>query len=141
MTITKAMIEDLMKECVESMREHQAAFPMPPLLIAIDNWEVGKVRLLLAEGADPNEPDSHAGTRPIQMAVDIECEEALRREEAGGRARPLATLTAILLAAGADPDLPDRSGGTARIWAQQRNHREATTLFEACKRDDHQIGS
>lgn len=113
-------------------------FPLPPtttlspLHSAIEHDEIDLLRRLLQEGADPNEPDPDFGTRPLQLSVDIECENAIRREDRGEEdCEPHATLTAVLLLYGASPDLPDAKGQTARIWAQRRPHREALKLFDA----------
>lgn len=105
---------------------------LSPLHSAVEHDEIDSLRRLLEEGADPNEPDSYGGIRPLQRSVDIECEDACRREDSGDEDwMPHATLTAVLLSFGASPDLPDEKGETARMWAQQRKHREALKLFEA----------
>lgn len=105
---------------------------LSPLHSAIEHYEIEVLRQLLQAGADPNEPDPDFGTRPLQLSVDIECEDACRREDAGDEDwKPHATLTAVLLLHGASPDLPDAKGETARLWAQRRRHEEAVKLFDA----------
>lgn len=104
---------------------------MLPLHCAIEDMDEQGVIALLASGADPNQPDPElGGFRPLHLAVDIECEDACYRYDAGDAgAQPKATITRILLNAGADPDLPDGQGQTARSIAQERRHGEALSHF------------
>jgi hypothetical protein len=98
---------------------------------AIEHMEVQQVRDLLGAGADPNAQDSElGGFRPLHLAVDIECEEACRRNDAGELdAAPRATISSLLMEAGADPDLTDFRGNTARSIAEERCHEQALELF------------
>ena len=106
---------------------------MLPLHQAIEDFDEQLVRDLLAAGADPNEHDvEQSRVLPLQLSVDIECERAVRREDAGDPDfRPHATLTNVLLAAGADPDLAGERDETARDWARLGNHGEALDAFDA----------
>lgn len=115
---------------------------MLPLHMAIEHMDEDAVRALLAEGADPNaqEPE-FGGFSPLQLAVDIECEDSRYRYDSGEiTASPRATITFILIEAGANPDLPDQLGQTARSLAKERLHTEALFLFNE-KRADTLTGS
>ncbi|MDB5703779.1 MAG: ankyrin repeat protein [Sphingomonas bacterium] len=104
---------------------------MLPLHCAIEDFDQEALVVLLRNGADPDQPDpDFGGFRPLQLAVDIECEEACRRYDKGELdSRPRASLTTILVNAGASPDLSDAKGLTARALARDRMHMEALTLF------------
>ena len=105
---------------------------MLPLHAAIEEMNEAAVRNLLGDGEDINTPDpSLGGCRPLQLAVDIECELACRLLDEGELdARPVATLSRLLLGAGANPDLPDDSGASARSVAREREHVAALRLFD-----------
>jgi hypothetical protein len=69
---------------------------------------------------------------PLQLAVDIEAEEAIREYDRGDEdAQPHATLSATLFAHGAAPHRTGAAGKTAVDWARDRNHQEALRLFGA----------
>lgn len=105
---------------------------MTPLHAAIEHMDIPAVQDLLAAGVDPNHPDPEfGGFRPLHLAVDIECEEAIRRYDKGDAdARPRATITRLLIDAGADPALLDGQGLSPRDIALERHHSEALALFE-----------
>lgn len=105
---------------------------MRPLHLAIEMMDLEGVRSLLDAGADPNEPDpALEGFRPLHLSIDIECEDACRRHDAGERdAHPEALITSLLLRAGATPDLLDEKGNSARQIASERNHIAVIKLFE-----------
>lgn len=78
---------------------------------------------LIESGAEVNLPDPElGGCYPLQLSVDIECEDSCRRYEMGDlQATPRATITRLLVCAGAEPDLIDPNGASARSWAEERD--------------------
>lgn len=104
---------------------------MTPLHAAVEHMNLSAIRHLIAAGADINAPDSSlSGARPLHLAVDIECEECLRRQDAGeADAIPVSTASKLLWDAGANPELPDHDGRTAIDWAREHNHAQALVLF------------
>jgi ankyrin repeat protein len=102
-------------------------------LEAMGEGRLSAVNDLIQEGADVNAADPSAGgVRPLHLAVDIECEDACRRNDEGDpNAVPVASLSRILLVAGADPHLTNENGETAIDWARNRNHAWALALFHA----------
>ena len=93
--------------------------------------DLGLASSFLEAGDDVNAPDpDHGQVTPLHMAVDIECEDACRRYDAGDQtAAPIATFTRLLLDYGANPNLPNGDGKTPLDWALARNHVEAAQLF------------
>jgi len=90
-----------------------------PLIEACqDAASIDVVRLLLAEGADPNLQGSY-GETPLYVAVS----ESIESTPAN-----IAELTQILLDAGADPTIKT-TGGVNALWAAARNCKEALDLI------------
>ncbi len=104
---------------------------MLPLSAAIENFDEHAVAALIDSGAEVNLPDPDlGGCYPLQLSVDIECEDSCRRYDMGDlQATPRTIITTLLLRAGAEPDLIDPHGASARSWAEERQHSEALRLF------------
>jgi ankyrin repeat protein len=104
---------------------------MHPLHLAVERMDIAAARQLLVNGADPNaEEPTLGGARPLHLAIDIECEDACRRYDAGElESTPRSSISALLVEFGADPNLPDYSGQSALDWATERNHQQAVYLF------------
>ncbi|MEU4840325.1 ankyrin repeat domain-containing protein [Nocardia testacea] len=130
-------------------------------LVAAVSWEgAGRVRELLAAGADPDEPDEY-GTTPLYRAAVQGDTEAVRLLLAHGadphrcgggedEGLPLCAaacwnhtgVVAALLAAGADPDTPEPPhpqqtgpGTPPLLWAVRNGHRETVELLLAAGAD------
>ncbi|MCN9239966.1 ankyrin repeat domain-containing protein [Streptomyces sp. RY43-2] len=105
------------------------------LSVAAEEGQVGRLRRILALGADPNQ--RHDGITPLFLASvqgELRCAALLLaagaspNEESGGRRAglPLAAaaskadlpMAELLLRYGADPLLPERSGNSALDWAR-----------------------
>lgn len=84
------------------------------LHLAVKHGRVPTVRLLLAQGADPNARD-HAGTTPLISACD----------------RGHANIVRILLEANCDINLKDKGGRSALSLATQASHTEIVDLLKA----------
>ncbi|MET7505674.1 ankyrin repeat domain-containing protein [Streptomyces albidoflavus] len=121
--------------------------------MAADEGQVGRVRHLLALGADPN--GRHEGMTPLYLAAvqgELRCAALLLaagaapNEESGGPrdGLPLAAaaskadlpMAELLLRYGADPLLPEREGNSAldwsRGWAEQvEEHRAVEEVLVA----------
>ncbi|WFF04657.1 ankyrin repeat domain-containing protein [Micromonospora sp. WMMD1076] len=101
---------------------------MTPTHHAVEMEDLPRLRQLLDDGADVEDPDEH-GMTLLHHAVDVEGDGALQR---GG---PLhVEVTVLLLIRGARLDVIDREGRTPLDYARANGHWLAIELFEAWRR-------
>lgn len=106
---------------------------MNELFDAIENFQEDKVRLLLESGHNPN-VRGLGGITPLHLAVDIEIQDAIRRNDLDNDFTcPKANIVRLLLNYGADAELKDDKGATALDWANELNYREAIEVINSFK--------
>ncbi len=80
---------------------------------AARSGDAARVKLLLAEGKDPNQPDSNGRRTPLHWAVRGNHSEVVQ----------------ILMEGGANPDIGDQAGKTPLEHAAENNMVEMTTML------------
>jgi uncharacterized protein len=106
--------------------EHDAdARPITPAHLAVEMEDLPRLRQLLDEGADIEDPNAE-GMTLLLHAVDVEGDGATQT----GKQAHVDT-TAFLLARGADPGAAMHDGTTPSSLARQYGHWLAVELLEA----------
>jgi len=84
-----------------------------PLYTAARNGHVPTVKLLLAEGANPNKAETAYGTTSLMNAVENGHEQTVK----------------LLLAAGANPNNENNNGDTSLLWAAEKGYERIMMLL------------
>jgi ankyrin repeat protein len=114
-------LEDIERYLAEGGDPNRRADSGHTLLhLAMDNYDIELVRLLITRGADVN-ARGYRGYTPLHLAVDSDCDSQPRD---GRRATEL-PLTTLLLGFGADESVRDDDGVTARDFAVAYGEQEA----------------